>query len=179
MRGVMAPILPVLALTSAGATSRFFSATHSQVRLIGRWAHGNGNGTVYADWSSSAIEFTARGPASVHLAEAYPHGNEYAVVINGSVAFQLNTNSTKNAFPGAPPDHEGYGAGAAMVFFQHTILRVGEVGQVRLEKVTESRTDAGGLMAFAGITADALLPPIRPPLTRRIECIGVMLCLIP
>ena len=108
----------------------------------------------------------------MHIAEAYPHGNEYAVLLNGSQAFQLNTNSTSNTYPGAPPDHEGHGAGPAMAFFQHTVLQPGAVGSVRVEKLTESRTDAGGLMAFAGVTAAALLPAAKPPPTRRIECIG-------
>jgi hypothetical protein len=165
-------LLALAALATAARASQFFAGTHPNVRLVGRWAHGSGNGTVYADWSSSAIEFTARGPASVHIAEAYPHGNEYAVVINGTQAFQLNTNSTKNAYPGAAPDHEGNGAGAAMTFMQHAILQAGVVASVRVEKVTESRTDAGGLMAFAGVTAAALLPAAKPPPARRIECIG-------
>lgn len=166
----LALVLQLMPAPSRAAPA-FFAATHSNVRLVGRWAHGNGNGTCYADWSSSAIEFTATGPASVHIAEAYPHGNEYAVVINGSHAFELNTNSTKNVFPGASPDHQGNGAGAAMVFFQHKVLEAEQTASVRIEKLTESRTDAGGLMAFAGITAEALLP-IGKPLSRRIECIG-------
>ena len=94
-------LLALAALATAARASQFFAGAHPNVRPVGRWAHGSGNGTVDADWSSSAIEFTARGPASVHIAEAYPHGNEYAVVINGTQAFQLNTNSTKNAYPGA------------------------------------------------------------------------------
>ena len=59
--------LALLALPAAGAAhgGGFFPATSPHIRLVGRWAHGSGNGTVYADWSSSAIEFTATGPASV------------------------------------------------------------------------------------------------------------------
>jgi len=133
---------------------------------------GNGNGTVYADWSSSAIELTATGPLSVRIAEGFPHGNEYAVIINGSEAFQLNTNSTKNTYPGAEPDHEGLGGGTAMTFFDHTILQTGVTASVRIEKLTESRTDAGGLLAFAGVIATALLPAAHSSPTRSIECIG-------
>ena len=56
----------------------FFPATSPHIRLVGRWAHGSGNGTVYADWSSSAIEFTAVGPAAVRIAEGFPHGEPAA-----------------------------------------------------------------------------------------------------
>ena len=60
-------VLALLALPAAGAArgGGFFPATSPHIRLVGRWAHGSGNGTVYADWSSSAIEFTAVGPVSV------------------------------------------------------------------------------------------------------------------
>ena len=42
---------------------------------------------------------------------------------------------------------------------------------VRVEKVTEAREDAGGLVGFLGIRAAALRPP-PPALARRVECIG-------
>ena len=164
--------LALLALPAAGAArGGFFPATSPHIRLVGRWAHGSGNGTVYADWSSSAIEFTAVGPVSIRIAEGFVHGNEYAVVINGTQAFQLNTNSSKNTYPGSLPDKEGNGGGGPMTFFDHVVLKAGVTAAVRVEKVTESRTDCGGIMAFAGVTAKALLPPAAPP-SRRIECIG-------
>ena len=73
-------VLALLALPAAGATrgGGFFPATSPHIRLVGRWAHGSGNGTVYADWSSSAIEFTAVGPAAVRIAEGFPHGEPAA-----------------------------------------------------------------------------------------------------
>ena len=73
-------LLTLLALPAAGAArgGGFFPATSPHIRLVGRWAHGSGNGTVYADWSSSAIEFTAVGPAAVRIAEGFPHGEPAA-----------------------------------------------------------------------------------------------------
>ena len=72
-------VLTLLALPAAGAArGGFFPATSPHIRLVGRWAHGSGNGTVYADWSSSAIEFTAVGPAAVRIAEGFPHGEPAA-----------------------------------------------------------------------------------------------------
>lgn len=91
------------------------------------------------------MEFTATGPTSIRIAEAFLHGNEYAVIIDGEQAFQLNTNSTKNTFPGATPDHAGLGGGTAMTFFDHAVLRADTTASVRIEKLTEGRapTPAG------------------------------------
>lgn len=42
---------------------------------------------------------------------------------------------------------------------------------LRIEKLTEGRPDAGGVVELVGLRAAKLLPP-QPPLTRRVECIG-------
>ena len=49
----------------------------------------------------------------------------------------------------------------------------GVTALVRIEKVTEAREDAGGVVGFKGFQAAALLPlPLATLSTRRIECIG-------
>ena len=55
-------LLALAALATAARASQFFAGAHPNVRPVGRWAHGSGNGTVYADWSSLVFRFISIAP---------------------------------------------------------------------------------------------------------------------
>ena len=149
-------MFPVLLLAAAPALTHaattFFPATSPRIRVVGRTA---ANGTALAfDWSSVTLLMNASGPLSIVLEESQAHGQEYLVqrTTDGKqwASTQLNTTSS-TLYPLLPS-----GAGP-------TLLRV--------EKVTEGRQDAGGMVRFGGVHASAL-HPLPPPRQRRIECIG-------
>jgi hypothetical protein len=142
------------AASGAAATTFFPAATSPQIRVIGRT--GRNGTTLWFDWSSVAIEVHAVGPLSITLQEVQIHGQEYAIILNssGSVReWQLNT-----TFNVSQP-------------VEYPLLGAGESGLLRIEKVTESRTDVGGAVGFLGLRAASL--GAKPPVSaRRIECIG-------
>ena len=112
------------------------------IRVTGRTAP---NGTaLFADWSSVYVEAVATGPLALILQERWSHGNEYWVQItpsdttSPSRSFQLNTtNATSET---------------------HFDLRLqaGHTAAIRVEKVTEARVDAGGLVRLVGLEAAKL-----------------------
>ena len=129
----------------------FYAATDPLIRIVGRTARTGGNTTLYFDWPSVYIEVEAVGPLSILLTERWQHGNEYSISLNGVASAQLNTTNASS---------------------EHAILKQGESGHVRIEKVTEGRQDIGGLVAFHGLKAGQLKPLQKKPSGRRIECIG-------
>ena len=153
--GTMAP-LRALCLAAAvavgsadGATTTLFKATDPRIRFTGRSVV-DGDALLF-DWSSSYIEVNAAGPLSLVVEEGWSHGNEYFVSLNGTaLPQQLNTSQDATEYP---------------------ILSATLSGLVRIEKVTEARTDAGGVVRFLGLKA-AALGPAPPARKRRLECIG-------
>ena len=138
------------ALTQTATT--FFPATSPRIRVVGRTA---ANGTALAfDWSSVTLLMNATGPLSIVLEESQAHGQEYLVqrTTDGKqwASTQLNTTGS-TLYPVLSA-----GAGPTLL---------------RIEKVTEGRQDAGGMVRFGGVHASAL-HPLPPPRQRRIECIG-------
>merc|ERR1740130_689097 len=152
---------PVSLAVSTISRQQHFPANHADIRVTGRTVT---NGTsLYHDWSSVYFEFAATGPVALNMQERWSHGNEYSVTLatSGSVrSFQFNTT---NATVPKPFDLG---------------LASGETATVRVEKVTEARTDAGGLVQFLGITAEELLPlPAALHRTKKVVCIGdSMMC---
>ena len=152
-----------VAATAAAATDvpvLFPAATTPQIKVIGRTARACADAknascsTLWFDWSSVYIEIEAVGPLSILLHEIWPHGQEYSITLNGTVPHpQLNTTGN-----GTQPR-------------EYAILAAGQQASVRIEKVTESREDVGGLVGFVGLRAAALHDP-PPSRKRRIECIG-------
>ena len=148
-------VLAVAKFTLLQAPAAMYPATDSHIRVTGRTVQ---NGTsLLADWSSVYLEFVARGPLKLHVQERWGHGNEYYVSITpragAARSFQLNTTN----------------ATAATAF--DLGLAAKEVASVRIEKVTEARTDAGGLVRFLGVEAEALLA-LPAQRTKKIVCIG-------
>ena len=141
------PLL-LLALASAGASGALIPANDPRIRVVGRTL-ASGSALLF-DWSSVYIEAQATGPLSLVVAEGWAHGNEYNVTLNGTYLFQLNTSQATQQYP---------------------ILSAAQRGLVRIEKITEARTDAGGVVRFIGLQAQAL-GPAPPARGRRVECIG-------
>eukprot|EP01051_Picozoa_sp_SAG22_P009963 SAG22_NODE_867_length_6776_cov_2.480455_4_plen_524_part_00 len=148
----------------SGAGTFYPAATSPEIRVTGRTV---ANGTaLLADWSSVYLEFAATGPAAITVQERWGHGNEYAVQITpsgggggggggGGREWQLNTSNATS------PTAFDLG------------LKAGEAATVRVEKVTEARTDAGGLVRILGVTAARLLPlPVSLKRTKKLVCIG-------
>lgn len=141
--------LQFLLLWLFGSAATLIPATDPRIRVVGRTVT---DGTALTfDWSSVYIEVQATGPLSLLAAEGWGHGNEYHISINGSSAFQqLNTSKATQSYK---------------------ILTTGQSGLVRIEKVTEARTDVGGVVRFIGLDTEVLGPKPAAP-SRRIECIG-------
>jgi hypothetical protein len=141
----------VLISCLAAVTAVRFPATDPRIRVVGRTVT-DGSALLF-DWSSVYIEAQATGPLSFVVTEGWDHGNEYYISINGSAGMpirQLNTSQEIQTY---------------------LILSEGQSGVVRIEKVTEARTDEGGVVRFIGFEAKAL--GAKPPShSRRIECIG-------
>jgi hypothetical protein len=122
------------------------------IRIVGRTARNGANTTLYFDWPSVYIEVEVQtGPLSIILQERWDHGNEYSISIDGVESFQLNTTNAST---------------------ECVILKQGQAGHVRIEKVSEGRPDIGGLVAFHGLKAGKLQPLQKKPSGRRIECVG-------
>ena len=139
-----------------------YSAISPLIRIVGRKAQRGG--TIFFDWSSVQLHFRVQqGPASVLLNESAcgmkQVCNSYAVFVNNTLVQRLNTSAGVYEYP---LEVGGGGNGGCQL--------------VRVEKITEARPDAGGVVAFSGVRAGSLgLPP--PPMQRRIECIGdSMMC---
>jgi len=146
-------MISLLLALSASTPSAFFPATSPLIRTTGRTV---ANGTaLYADWSSVYLEFAAVGPLKLAVVERWGHGNEYAVTV-GAKTFQLNTMNATS------PTSFDLG------------LAAGVSANVRVEKVTEPRTDAGGLVKILGVSAAKLLPlpPAAMKRTKKVVCIG-------
>ena len=109
--------------------------------------------TLHFDWPSVYIEVDAVGPLSILISERWAHGNEYSISLNGVESSQLNTTNSST---------------------EYVVLRQGESGHVRIEKVTEGRPDIGGLVAFHGLKAGKLRPLQNKSSGRRIECIEIL-----
>jgi len=147
----MGLLLLLLLLLLSVVESSFFPANDPRIRIIGRTVP-NGSAVLY-DWSSVTIEAIVTGPVTIDLTERLSHGQEYLVTATGGTLaahFQLNTSGNTTTY---------------------SLLPAGGPVLLRVEKTTEGRTDVGGVVRFAGLTAAALhaLPPAR---TRRIQCIG-------
>eukprot|EP00729_Bicosta_minor_P007398 gene7398-18685_t len=141
-----------------------FPATHENIRVVGRTASTEAHPTtLFFDWSSVYIVAHITGPASIVLDEgvgkrnatAVPTlGNSYLITVDGTNPVRINTTATHTEY--SIPN-----------------LGPGVSGVVRIEKVSEAREDAGGVVGFNGINAAALLPlPSHTMPTRRVECIG-------
>ena len=135
-------MFPVLLLAAAPAfthaTTTFFPATSPRIRVVGRTA---ANGTALAfDWSSVTLLMNATGPLSIVLEESQAHGQEYLVqrTTDGKqwASTQLNTSGGTTGLTVYPLLSGGAGP---------TLVRV--------EKVTEGRQDAGGMVRFGGVHA--------------------------
>ena len=138
-----------LAAAAAAATSNLYSATDPRIRFTGRSVV-DGSSRLF-DWSSSYIEANVHGPVSLLVEEGWAHGNEYYLSLNDTaLPQQLNTSQSTS---------------------EYTILAEGQSGLLRIEKVTEARTDAGGVVRFLGLRA-AAIESAPSPRKRRIECIG-------
>ena len=135
----------------AHAHTQRIPATDPRIRVVGRTIV-DGT-TLLFDWSSVYIEVQAQGPMTLLVAEEWGHGNEYRITVNGTRGppiQQMNTSQATQSYP---------------------VLSSAQYGLVRIEKVTEARTDVGGVVRVIGLDAGALgpAPPARP---RRVECIG-------
>ena len=135
-----------------------YPAISPLVRVVGRTAQNSTS--LYFDWSSVQIHLNAVGPTSVLLDESLHCGmasvcNQYAVFLGPHLLQRLNTSSGVREYP---------------------VLLAGQAGLVRIEKITEASPNTGGVVRFDGVRS-ALLKAPRPPLQRRVECIGdSMMC---
>ena len=173
-----------------GVPTLFPAATSEQIRVVGRTARSSAASTsLWFDWPSTTIVAKMTGPATVLFNESSnatspqnpKHGptevaNSYWITLHPACCdwddSHCKPNLSYDDVGGKCLLTQGIRLNTTALVKEYPLLPAGATATVRIEKITEAREDAGGVVEFVGLKAAALHAAPAPEKRRLIECVG-------